>query len=254
MIEPIVGGLVASVLVFLAVAALFGSTAGVVAVLILGAVGTAALVGMHILAAHRRVAVSASAGARCANGWPPQARVRQCTSPYRLRCSALTAGRPGCCTGGATDDRLPRRRRRDGPATWMLERQLKTRRSDHRAKDGRRGDQDSPVSRSRRHRVLDPVHGRTGPRPFSRAGGSGRRRAVALGQLTPRRHPVRARSCAVRGDRLSVVRRGAPRSRRRRRGQVFATVFLGSGLLFVGHAVRRLGRCCGPRRERWAQR
>ena len=51
MIEPIVGGLVASVLVFLAVAALFGSTAGVVAVLILGAVGTAALVGMHILAA-----------------------------------------------------------------------------------------------------------------------------------------------------------------------------------------------------------
>ena len=45
MIEPIVGGLVASVLVYLAMAALFTPTAGVVAVLVLGAVGTAALVG-----------------------------------------------------------------------------------------------------------------------------------------------------------------------------------------------------------------
>ncbi len=51
MIEPIVGGLVASVLVYLAMAALFGPVAGVIAVLVLGAVGTAALVGMHILAA-----------------------------------------------------------------------------------------------------------------------------------------------------------------------------------------------------------
>ena len=51
MIEPIVGGLVASVLVYLAMAALFTPIAGVIAVLVLGAVGTAALVGMHILAA-----------------------------------------------------------------------------------------------------------------------------------------------------------------------------------------------------------
>ena len=50
-IEPIVGGLVASVLVYLAVAALFSPIAGVIAVLVLGAVGTAALVGMHLLAA-----------------------------------------------------------------------------------------------------------------------------------------------------------------------------------------------------------
>ena len=51
MIAPIVGGLAASVVLYLVVAALFGVEAGVLAVLVLGALGFVAFVVTHVLAA-----------------------------------------------------------------------------------------------------------------------------------------------------------------------------------------------------------
>ena len=51
MIAPIIGGLVASVVLYVVLAALFNPEVGVLAVLVLGAVGFVALLVTHVLAA-----------------------------------------------------------------------------------------------------------------------------------------------------------------------------------------------------------
>ena len=160
------------------------------------------------------------------------------------------------------DGAVPRLRRqadRRGPPRARRLRQRRARRAPTR-REGSRGKgrgpraPDAAIGGARGNRLLRHLHGRPRSRSQGRSRGPRRRRAVALGRLASRCGAVRARSRAVRGHRVPLVRRRPARPRRRGRGPVLRDGLPRQRAAVRRDALRRLGGRGGPRRERRRRR